>query len=216
MNMNRNICNVSFPKYCPFCLFIYLFVWQGEHFLQLPWTTACCVGGFICWEGHVLWRRLSLSFSSSFDTHLDTPVLTAFLWSMHPSQSINSFCNFIRISLSSTSTNFTPPPPHHPLSEQKPFISMRSKHECLKIVFTVQYVEIHRGSVTWWHPRDSGILRKPGQKHPPTSPKPDRSLCQWHKSNKSNLCSKLLNVTYNYYFRKWIETIFILLDKASS
>lgn len=207
MNMNSNICNFSFPKYCSFCLIIYL---SGRESISCSChgPQATVLGA--SYAEKVTWRPLSLSFSGSSDTHLDAPVLTSFLWSMHPCWSINLFCNFIRISLSSTSTSFTPTS-HRPLSEQKPFISMRSKHECLKIVFTVQYVEIHRGSVTWWHPRDSG------QKHSPTSPTPDRSLCQWHKSNKSNLCSKLLNVTYNYIiFWKWIETIFILLDGASS
>lgn len=69
-----------------------------------------------------------------------------------------------------------------------------------------------------WHDDIQGILGKPAQKRPPASTPPDRSFCQRHKSNKSNLCSKLLNVIYNYYIilRKWNETIFILLDEASS
>lgn len=66
----------------------------------LPCSAGCFAGGFICWEGHVSWWWLSLSFSDSSDTNLDASVLPAsLLCNMHPLRSINPCCNFIRISL---------------------------------------------------------------------------------------------------------------------
>lgn len=66
----------------------------------LPWGAGWCAGGFICWEGHVSWWWLSLSFSGSSDTNLDASVLTASLHcNTRPRRSINPSCNFIRISL---------------------------------------------------------------------------------------------------------------------
>lgn len=118
---------VSFP-------FIYLFICLAVRTLPValglqPWTTDCCAGGLICWEGHISRRQRSLSFSSSSDTHLDAPVLTAFVY---PDQSI-------RRVISSVFSLTTLSPPSPPLRVYtSPFISMRGEDECLKTLFTVQ------------------------------------------------------------------------------
>lgn len=151
--MNWNICNfhffpnVSFPL---IYLFIYLFVWQWEHFLQL---LVCSHEPQAAVLGTHMLRRSRLPTTAFI-------VLQQLLWRSSGCAgfnciclpgSINPSCNFIGI--------FS----HHPLSSITPpraytssFISMRSEDDCLKTLFTVQIVEIHRGSVTWWHPMDSG------------------------------------------------------------
>lgn len=89
--------------HCPFFFSSLLFLAETKFppaLGLLPWSTGWRAGGFICWEGHVSWWRLSLSFSGSSDTNLDASVLTASLrrCNMHPQRSINPFCNFISIS----------------------------------------------------------------------------------------------------------------------
>lgn len=139
--------HLQFPFFSNGVLSIYLFICLAVRTLPAalglqPWTTGCCAGGLICWEGHVSRRQCSLSFSSSSDTHLDAPVLTAFVY---PDQSI---CRVISSVFSLTTLS----PPSPPLrAYTRPFISMRSEDDCLKTLFMVQYIEIHRGCVTWRH-----------------------------------------------------------------
>lgn len=115
-------------------LSIYLFICLAVRTLPTalglqPWTTGCCAGGLICWEGHVSRRQCSLSFSSSSDAHLDVPVLTAFVY---PDQSI-------RCVISSVFTLTTLSPPSPPLRAcTRPFISIGSEDDCFKTLFTIQ------------------------------------------------------------------------------
>lgn len=143
MNMNWNICNFIPPSIVLFFFSPLLFL-AGTKFPPalglLPRSTGWRAGGFICWEGHVSWWRLSLSFSGSSDTNLDASVLTASLrrCNMHPQRSINPFCNFISISPSPALPHRDSAPPHLPAYHllrawDRLFINMSSEHGYLKI-----------------------------------------------------------------------------------
>lgn len=156
--MNWNICNFSSPKYCPFCLFIYF---TGRKSISCSSWFAAMDHILLCWGLHML-RRLCLMTMAFI-------VLQWLLWhssgctsficipGKHAStanQSIHSVILSGFLSSSTSTSSVTPHAPSPPLRAQA-----IHQHEelrgMLKILFTVQYMEIHQGSMTWWHKMDS-------------------------------------------------------------
>lgn len=152
INMNWNVCNFIPPSYCPFFFFFVAETKFPPALGLLPRSMGRRARGFICWECHVSWWWLSLSFSGSSDTNQDASAQTAFLHcSLHLCRSINPFCNFISIS-PALAHLASPPPPPSPYrllrAWHRPFINMNSERGYLKTVFRIHWLQPREAYVT--------------------------------------------------------------------